>query len=387
MNKTGQALAGVSLLALALALAGCGAKNSGGTGQVGGIGDDVSITAITGPNHLQIGVSSPATYIYTASVTGSTNTAITWSVSDATLATIDSSTGVATPSTTKTGTVTITATSAADTTKTSTLRVNVVDWILVGPQAYITDSSGSFYTPLLPVSAAAVETECSWSYDHLSFICSVLTDAGAGQFYIFKTDGTATGTSQTATINLGLGDLTGFGEYPHISPDGSMILCSCITSGTDGSGFGPCLVNAKGTSAPTLLAIDPDLNDYLIASPRFSPDGTQILFTLNDALWIMNSNGENQHQLFAAPSVNGVFSPDGTLIYFSGTLPNGQSGVIRANADGSNPVVIVIGTSYQVADVSPNGQSLLLTGVGNYTVNTDGTGLQPIDGLSPGSWY
>jgi Tol biopolymer transport system component len=146
-------------------------------------------------------------------------------------------------------------------------------------------------------------------------------------------------------------------------------------------------VNAKGTSAPTLLAIDPDLNDYLIASPRFSPDGTQILFTLNDALWIMNSNGDNQHRLFAAPSVNGVFSPDGTLIYFSGTLPNGQSGVIRANADGSNPVVIVIGTSYQVADGSPNGQSLLLTGVGNYTVNTDGTGLQPIDGLSPGSWY
>jgi Tol biopolymer transport system component len=101
----------------------------------------------------------------------------------------------------------------------------------------------------------------------------------------------------------------------------------------------------------------------------------------------MNSDGGNQHQIFAAPSMNGVFSPDGTLIYFNGTLPNGQEGVIRANANGSNPVVIVSGTGYQVADVSPNGQSLLLSSSGNYTVNTDGTGLQPIDGLSPGSWY
>jgi Tol biopolymer transport system component len=263
----------------------------------------------------------------------------------------------------------------------------VVDWILVGPQAYITDSSRGFYTPLLPVNAGAIETECSWSHDHLGFVCSVLTDAGAGQFYIFKTDGTAAGTSQTATINLGLGDLAGFGEFPHFSPDGSKIICSCITSGTVGSGFGPCLVNANGSSGPILLAVDPDVNDYITASPRFSPDGTQILFTLNNALWIMSSDGGNRRQLFASPSTNGVFSPDGTLMYFSGTLPNGQSGVIRANVDGSNPVVIVNGTGYQVADVSPNGQSLLLSGVGNYTVNTDGTGLQFIDGLSPGSWY
>jgi hypothetical protein len=308
-------------------------------------------------------------------------------VNDTALATIDASTGVATPSTSNTGTVTITATASADSTKNATMQVNVADWILVGPQAYITDSSRSFYTPLLPVSAAAIETECSWSHDHLGFVCSVLTDAGAGQFFIFKTDGTAAGTEQTATINLGLGDLTGFGEYPHLSPDGSKVICSCITSGTEGSGFGPCLVNANGTSAPILLAIDPDVNDYITASPRFSPDGTQVLFTLNNALWTMNSDGGNQHQIFAAPSMNGVFSPDGTLIYFNGTLPNGQEGVIRANANGSNPVVIVSGTGYQVADVSPNGQSLLLSSSGNYTVNTDGTGLQPIDGLSPGSWY
>ena len=391
-------IAGVSLLALAFALAGCAGKGSGGTGGTSGSGgtggsgnSGVSISAITGPNHLQIGVSSPATYIYTASVTGSTNTAMTWSVSDATLATIDASTGVATPSSTKTGTVTITATAVADTTKTASLQVNVVDWILAGPLAYITDSSRTFYTSLLTLNPSAIEQDCSWSHDHLGFVCAVLTSAGEGQFYIFKTDGTAAGTVQTATINVGIGNLTGFGNYPHFSPDGSKIVCSCIASGAGGPGFGPCLINSNGSSAPVLLANDPDIGSDITASPRFSPDGTQILFTLNDALWIMNSNGSNQRQLFAAPSTNGVFSPDGSLIYFNGTLSSGQSGIIRADADGSDPVVIVSSsagcTGCLVVDVSPNGQSILLGNLGNYTANADGTGIELIDGMSPGSWY
>jgi Tol biopolymer transport system component len=313
-------------------------------------------------------------------------------VSDATVAAIDASTGVAMPSSTKTGTVTITATAVADTTKTATLQVNVVDWILAGPEAYITDSAKSFYTPLLTPNLSAVEEDCSWSHDHLGFVCGVLTAAGEGQFYIFKTDGTAAGTVQTATINLAIGNLTGFGSYPHFSPDGSKIVCSCIASGAGGSGFGPCVVNSNGSSAPVLLATDPDVGDDLTASPRFSPDGTRILFTLNDALWIMNSDGSNQRQLFAAPSTNGVFSADGTMIYFNGSLPSGQSGVIRANADGSDPAVIVSSSAgcgeCLVEDVSPNGQSLLLGGnLANYTANPDGTGLTLIDGLSPGSWY
>lgn len=395
-----QGIAGISLLALAFAFAGCGGSGSAGpggssgSGGTGGSGNSgVSISAITGPNHLQIGVSSPATYVYTASVTGSTNTAITWSVSNSSLATIDASTGVATPSSTNTGTVTITATAAADRTKSSTLQVNVVDWILVGPQAYITDSSRSFLTSLLPVSAVGAELDCTWSHDHLGFVCGVLTAAGEGQFYIFKTDGTLAGTVQTTTINLGIGGLTGFGVYPHFSPDGSQIVCSCIAIGASGAGFGPCLVNANGSSAPVLLAVDQDYAEVVTSSPRFSPDGTQILFTLNDALWIMSSDGSNQRQLFAAPSTNGVFSPDGTLIYFNGTLPNGQGGILRANADGSDPVVIVEASAgYLVVDVSPNGQSLLLQGasvtnIGNYTANADGTGIELADGFNPGSWY
>jgi Tol biopolymer transport system component len=246
---------------------------------------------------------------------------------------------------------------------------------------------------LLPINASAIENECSWSHDHLGFVCSVISEAGEGQLSLFKTDGTAVGTVQTATINLEVGDLTGFGDYPHFSPDGSKIVFTCFAIGASGAGFGPCLANPNGSSAPVLLAVDPNAADAETASPRFSPDGTRILFTLNDALWIMNSDGSNQQQLFAAPSTNGVFSPDGTLIYFNGTLPNGQGGVIRANADGSDPVVIVDSSAgYQVVDVSPNGQSLLLEGIsvtnlGNYTANADGTGINLIDGILSGSWY
>jgi hypothetical protein len=383
-------ITGVLLLALASALAGCGGSGSAGPGGSSGTGGSgssgVSISAITGPNHLQIGVSSPATYIYTASVTGSTNTEITWSVSNSSLATIDASTGVATPSSTNTGTVTITATAAADTTKSATLEVNVVDWILVGPQAYITDSSRSFYTSLLPINANSIDEYCSWSHDHLGFVCSTLTYAGFGPFSIFKTDGTAAGTVQTATINLAPENFWGIWDPPHFSPDGSKIIFTCLGPGANGPGSGPCVVNSDGSSAPVLLATDPDMD--FESSPRFSPDGTQILFVLNNALWIMNADGSNQRQLFAAPSTNGVFSPDGTLIYFNGTLPNGQGGVIRANSDGSDPVVIVDASAgYQVVDVSPNGQSLLLQAVGNFTANADGTGIALADGINPGSWY
>jgi Tol biopolymer transport system component len=247
-------------------------------------------------------------------------------------------------------------------------------------------------TPLFTPNPAALVEYCSWSHDHLGFVCTVMTSAGFGQFYIFKTDGTAAGTVQTATINLAPGEFWGISDPPHFSPDGSKIVYTCLLPGVNGAAFGTCLVNSNGSSAPVLLAADPDFVNDVSTPPRFSPDGTRILFTLNDALWMMNSDGSNQRQLFAAPSTNGVFSADGTLIYFSGALPNGQSGVIRANADGSDPAVIVSSSAgcggCLVEDVSPNCQSLLLGGnLANYTANTDGTELTLIDGMNPGSWY
>ncbi|HXW13679.1 MAG TPA: hypothetical protein VEN79_04140 [Terriglobia bacterium] len=117
----------IGLVSAFLVACGSSPGGSSGTGP-----SQVTISAISGPNHLQIGVNSPGTYVYSAAVSGSADTSITWSVSDTSLASIVSATGVATPSTTKTGAATITATANADTTKASILQVQVVDWILAG---------------------------------------------------------------------------------------------------------------------------------------------------------------------------------------------------------------------------------------------------------------
>src|ERR1035438_6421098 len=126
------------LAVLAFLLSGCGGGGSQtGTGIQTSPPLGVSIGAIAGPDHLQIGVRSPSTYVYSATVSGSSDTAVVWSVDNPSVAMIAAGTGVATPSASATGTVTITATAHADTSKTATLQVNVVDWILADYNAFL----------------------------------------------------------------------------------------------------------------------------------------------------------------------------------------------------------------------------------------------------------
>jgi hypothetical protein len=301
---------------------------------------------------------------------------------------MNAGTGVVTPSTTKTGTVTITAAAHADLTKTATLKVNVVDWILAGLDLLLMNSDGT--EPVKLILATEGYENCSWAYDHLSFVCTNLILAGQQtQFFIFQTDGTPAGTKQTQSLDPGtLGSLT-LVENPHFSPDGTKIVFVGMETDASLPVLGTYVVNTDGKTAPVRLAGDPDTIDESLANPRFSPDGTSILYVQNDAVWIMSADGTNQRQLIAALAQNAVFSPDMSKLYY-----NSSGGVYSADAEGNNPMNIA-GAGYTIADVSPNGQSVLFVTLplsfqpglfGVYTANSDGTNPHGIDGAGWATW-
>jgi len=360
----------------------------------------VTISAITGPNHLQIGVNSSSTYVYSATVSGGSNTSITWSVSDTSLATIGPTTGVATPSVTKTGTMTISATANADTTKTSTIQVQVVDWILAGQVQYydglpvgqavaLMNSDGTDPVTLIPFTLLPSPFgyfNCVWAHDHLRFACFPFpTSSGPPtQLVIFQTDGTAAGTGQVATVDLVSLGFPGYFGNAHFAPDGSEIVFEGQTSGPGGLVVaGTYVVAATGKSPPVLLATDTSGYDVVVGNPRFTPNGAEILYSQGGTVWIMSADGSNQRQLLSITSQNAEYSPDMSALYYQMT-----SGVYMADADGSNPVNIA-GSAYTFDGVSPNGDSiLLLTSAplgsdGVYTADAQGGNLQ---GLNASDW-
>ena len=146
------------------------------------------------------------------------------------------------------------------------------------------------------------------------------------------------------------------------------------------------IVDAAGKTPPKLIASEPNILDITFSSPRFSPDGKQVLYAQSTGLWIVNVDGTNARLLAPPPASQGVLSPDMTALYYAS-----GGNIYRANPDGLNAVAVVTGNVVRLMDVSPNGLQLAYLGPntadGNvYLVNVDGTNNRVTYGLDWASW-
>ena len=153
------------------------------------------------------------------------------------------------------------------------------------------------------------------------------------------------------------------------------------------------VMNANGHKVRRVTKPKPPLSDY---QPRFSPDGTHLLFvrargTADDApaaLYTVRLDGRGLHRLtsFSLHVADSDWSPDGKRIVFEG-YPNGPYGDIYIVATtGGRPANITHDTYGQADPVwSPDGEKILfldngfVNGVGRTglaTMNPDGSARQ-----------
>jgi Tol biopolymer transport system component len=368
----------------ALGIAGCGGdRGSGGCTGNCGVQGKVTVTCVP---QLQIGVTS-SNYTCTASES------VSWSVDNTSLATITSSGGVLTPNKTTAGTITVTATATSGNDTPGTATVNVVDWILYqnGGAVMVMNSDGSNQVSLLPKTAGCGYP--TWSYDHLKFVCESNLSSMPTGFMVYSTDGTASGTIEANTLNLNTIGGLDTADFPHFSPDEKTIVFTGFKQTTVGSTNedveGVWTIGSDGTGLIE-RAVEPYGDGILIENPRFSPDGTEILYQKGENVWVMNADGSNPHQLVNALSSMAIFSPDMTKLYYINNYAGNDNLTILANADGSDPVQIS-SAGYYIEGVSPNGKSIVFWNLNVDTgevivANADGSSQKNIAVGAPTSW-
>src|SRR5713101_2685107 len=126
--------------------------------------------------------------------------------------------------------------------------------------------------------------------------------SGATEIWKMKQDGTK--QEQVTHLN----GVNGNAIFPDFSPDRSKIVFGTQISGDI------WVVNSDGSGA-TQLTSGPDVDLF----PAWSPDGSKIVFIRNGQVWTMNTNGSDQHPVFADPSTiefGTAWSPTGDQIAF-----------------------------------------------------------------------
>jgi TolB protein len=194
---------------------------------------------------------------------------------------------------------------------------------------------------------------------------------------------------------------------PSWSPDGSQIIytISYVRGSEPSSESSSCdiyVMNADGSDPhPLTNSCDPSAT-----RPRWSPDGSQILFvafnnvssTFN-ILKIMNADGTNPQVIQTNPALeidSPRWSPDGTKIaFFNQKTADAPLEIDVINKDGSNQRSLTAGfdVNYYGFSWSPDGQQLIFDMVGDgkslksathlFVVNADGSNMHKLDAPCP----
>ena len=155
---------------------------------------------------------------------------------------------------------------------------------------------------------------------------------------ILVAKGDTNGNTPLYTVNpdgTGLTQLTAGPAFnPDYSPNRKKIVFWRYARNVPSADKRIILMNANGTMQ-TEIGVG--------YAPRFSPDGTKILFTRQDSLgfghlWVMNADGSNPTQLTPAQlhQYYGAWSGDGSMIVFSGGYPGQPFEVFTVQANGAN---------------------------------------------------
>ncbi len=145
-----------------------------------------------------------------------------------------------------------------------------------------------------------------------------------------------------------------------------------------GTGNGIYIVNANGTGLSRLPNTPTSVNDL-----AWSPDGSKIAYTSGADVFVMGIDGSNQTnltqlrpkiQLEQALSRFPRWSPDGTKLIF-GAESNNYKNVYIMNADGSALAPLVTMHQSMQPAWSPDGARITFVALnGLYVANSDGTG-------------
>ena len=237
-------------------------------------------------------------------------------------------------------------------------------------------------------NAAAMEFDPTWSPDGSRIAYRHQSgDDGSTEIYVMDADGSR---QQALTRN----DVADWG--PDWSPDGRLIVWNSAV-GTGGFSFYGYVIGPDGSGRRRITR-------HYIEYPAWSPDGSKVAFMAQEPgavgsnpdynIFVMDADGSHIRRLTTADGEDGwaAWSQDGDQIVFSSARDDcsisdasdcrttGDIGpwedVWIMNADGSDQRRVTSEFG-QFFAWSPDGSTILVTGMDPYLIRPDGTGLTP----------
>ncbi len=277
-------------------------------------------------------------------------------------------------------------------------------------QIFISDPTGAgrteisdLMTPNVPYDNGAVD----WSPDDSKIAWSG-HDGSNFQIYVANPDG-----SSQAKISVSPMEPTADptrNRDPQWSPDGSQLAWSGVQGGTGpGTGIQQIWVaNADGTNRRVVSSVGPGVAPTLNRYPQWSPDGTMLSWSGRDSsavdqIFVANADGTNRHVISNVPAVGAPtanrtprWSPGGTRVAWTGFDATSASDQIWvANADGTGRVALssvdsgVDPIGNQHPEWSPDGMRVAWQGkvvtTEIFVADADGLGRHTISDVSPGT--